>query len=145
VIFLDSNVIIRYLLGPVDKGAEKNAAAAKRLIDAVERGDAVVTTTEVVLHEVAYVLTSKKEYDLPSADVAALLATLLRMPNVRFPRGDKQRFLRALDLWATHPNLGLADCIVATTAILRDAELATFDRGFDRLPGLKRWQPPAKT
>lgn len=141
MIFLDTNLIIRYLLGPVDKGAENNAEVAKRLIDAVERGDAVVTTSEVVIHEVAYVLTSKKEYDMPSSDVAALLATLLRMPNFRFPRGEKQRFLRAIDLWATFPNLGLADCIVATSAMIGGHELATFDRGFDRLHGLIRWQP----
>jgi len=58
------------------------------------------------------------------------------------PRGEKRRFLQALDLWATYPALGYAEALVATTAALRGAGLATFDRDFDRIPGISRWQPP---
>jgi predicted nucleic acid-binding protein len=141
VIFLDTNIIVRYLVQPATPELRAMAEAAKALFTAVERGEEEITTTEVVLHEAAYVLASKAHYGLPVADIVAALATILRLPGFRLPRGEKRRFLHALDLWAIYPTLGYADALVATTARLRGAALATFDQDFDRIPGLALWKP----
>ena len=85
------------------------AEAAKALFTAVENGDASISTTEVVLHEVAYVLVSQGHYGLPMAEVVAALATILRLPGFRLLRGEKRRYLEALDLWAAYSSLGFAD------------------------------------
>jgi predicted nucleic acid-binding protein len=143
VTFLDANYFLRYLTQPATPGDRVMGEIARGLFEAVQRGDEEVTTTEVVLHEVAYVLASKRHYHVPPADIAAALKLILRLPGFRLPRGDKRRYLRALDLYASHPTLGFADAIVAATVEQQGVPLATFDRHFDRLPGITRWQPPA--
>lgn len=143
MIFLDANVFLRALVDPTTPELHAMAEVARALFLSVERGEEEATTTEVVLHEVAYVLASKSHYGLPVPEITTALATILRLPGFRLPRGEKQRFLQALDLWEMYPNLGYADALVATTAILRGASLATFDHDFKRIPGLTHWQPQA--
>jgi predicted nucleic acid-binding protein len=118
------------------------AGIARRLIEAVQRGEEEITTSEVVLHEVAFVLASKAHYNLPATEIASALQILLQLPGFKLPRGRKQLYLRALDLYAAHPKLGLADAIVAATAEHLGIPLATFDGDFDDIPGITRWQPP---
>lgn len=142
MILLDTNIFVRYLVQPATPELRAMAEAAKSLFEAVERGEEEITTTEVVLHETAYVLASKAHYGLPVTFITTALVTILRLPGFRLPRGEKRRFLQALDLWARYPTLGYADALVATTASLRGASLATFDRDFDRIPDVPRWQLP---
>ena len=144
MILLDANIFLRYLVHPTTPELQTMSEIAKALFEAVERGEEEVTTTEVVLHEVAYVLASKAHYGLPVDEITTALSTILQLSGFRLPRGEKRRFLRALDLWATYPTLGLADALIATTAIAREAQLATFDHDFVRVPGLTRWQPPTR-
>lgn len=143
MIFLDTNFILRYLVSPSTPEIEVMAESARSLFAAVERGDVLATTTEVVLHEVAYIMTSKGHYARSVDEVTTALATIVRLPGFRLPRGEKKRFLAAIDLWETYPTLGFADALVATTAKLRGAELATFDREFNRIPGLNLWNKQA--
>jgi predicted nucleic acid-binding protein len=144
VIFLDANVILRYLVAPATPEIRAMAEDARALFAAVERGEETVTTAEVVLHEVAFVLHSKAHYALPVPTITGQLRTILRLPGVRLPRGQKRVYLRALDLWETHPKLGFADAIVAASVELRGIPLASFDRHFDAIPGLVRWQRLAR-
>lgn len=81
MIFPDTNVFVRYLVQPATPELRAMAEAAKALFTAAERGDEEITTTEVVLHEAAYVLASKAHYGLPVVDVTAALATILRLPG----------------------------------------------------------------
>jgi predicted nucleic acid-binding protein len=145
LILLDTNYFIRFLVAPATPELRRMAEAAQSLLSAAERGEVEITTTEVVLHEVAFVLASKRHYALPAGEIAGKMAAILRLPAFRLPRGEKRRYLDALDLWSRHPALGFADALVATTAISREAESATFDRHFNRFAGLKRWQPPEST
>jgi len=80
VIFLDSNVILRHLiLAPGAKNAAMSVRA-RSLFRAVQSGEETITTTEVVLHEVCYVLSSKKHYDMPAPKIADYLSALLLLP-----------------------------------------------------------------
>lgn len=106
---------------------------------AIERGEVEVTTTEVVLHEVIYVLASKKHYAVPPAEIAAMLGLILRLPGFRLPRGDKRVYFRALDLFASHAKLGFADAVVAARVERLGIPLATFDADFDDIPTISRW------
>lgn len=142
MIFLDANVILRYLVVPSTPEIRAMAETARTLFAAVERGEEEITTTEVVLHEVAYVLAAKTHYGLPVAEVTSRLRTILGVPGFRLARGQKRLYLRALDLWDAHPTLGFADAIVAASVEARGIPLATFDAHFDRVPGLPRWSPP---
>ena len=139
---LDASFILRYLVRPTTPETRAMAEIARALFAAVQRGEEEVTTTEVVLHEVAYVLASKRHYNVPPADVVAALRTIRLLPGLKLPRGQKRRYLRALDICATHPTLGFADAVVAASAEQQAIPLATFDAHFDRLPTITRWQPP---
>lgn len=142
MIFLDANVVLRYLVAPATPEIRVMAETARALFAAVERGDEEITTTEVVLHEVTFVLNAKAHYALPVPTIARDLRTILHLPGFRLPRGQKRLYLRALDLWESHPKLGLADAIVAASVEQRGIALASFDRHFDAIPGITRWRPP---
>lgn len=142
MIFLDANYFLRYLVHPATPKLRAMSETARALFEAVERDEEEITTTEVVLHEVAYVLASKAHYDRPVADITTGLRTILRLPGFHLARGQKRLYLRALDLWDAYPRLGFADSIVAAAVELQGIPLATFDTDFDRLPGVTRWQPP---
>ena len=136
--FLDASYFLRYLVASTTPDARAMAETARALWEAVQRGEEEVTTTEVVLHEVVYVLASKKHYNLPPAVIVAGLKTLLRLPGLKLPRGQKRLYLRALDLYATYPRLGFADAIVAASVLEMGIPLASFDSDFDQIPGITR-------
>ena len=142
MILVDTNYFLRYLTQPVTPNDRVMRETARTLFETVQRGEEECTTTEVVLHEVIYILASRRHYNASADDIAAALKLVLQLPGFRLPRGDKRRYLRALDLYETHPTLGFADAVVAATVEQQDIPLATFDSHFDRLPGIARWQPP---
>jgi predicted nucleic acid-binding protein len=139
VILLDANVIVRFLIGAVEPGSERGAELARDLFERAEQGEFVLTTTETAMHETAYVLTSKQIYGVPSEIVADQLAQVVKLPCMHLKRDVRKRLLDAIDLWKRHRVLGLADALLATLAMDEGYELASFDRHFDRIDGLRRW------
>jgi predicted nucleic acid-binding protein len=83
-----------------------------------------------------YVLASKKHYSLPASDIASALKVILRLHGFSLPRGQKRVYLNALDLYASKPELGFADAIIAATVARLRIPLATFDTDFGGLPGV---------
>ncbi len=137
MIFLDTNIFLRYL---TRDDAEKSAVCLALL----QRGQAgeEATTSEVVLAEVAYVLSSPRQYKLSHADVSARLRPILLLRGLKLP--NKRRLLRALDRYSTYPHLDFEDCLtVAQIEQQGIGTLASYDRGFDRVPGITRREPPA--
>jgi predicted nucleic acid-binding protein len=141
MIFLDANVFLRYLIQPdgPDNQAKHDIAAA--LFEAIELGEEEATTSEAVLAEVAYILASKRQYNLPTVEIAAYLAPIIRLPSLRLLRGRKGLYLRALEIWSDLSRLGFVDALTAATVERSELQLATFDTDFDSLPNIRRWQP----
>lgn len=96
--FLDANIFLRYLVAPTSPDTQAMHDETTALFEAIERGDEEASTSEAILAEVAFVLASPRQYNLPGANVAAYLAPLLRPPRLTLPRGQKRRYLRALDI-----------------------------------------------
>lgn len=140
MIVVDANYFLRYLVQPVTPQQTAMAETSRALFASVQRGDAEVTTSEVVLHEVIFVLASKRHYNVPPFEIASILGILLRLPGFKFPRGEKRIYLDALDLFATHPRLGFADAVLAARVIRSGQPLATFDSDFNRIPGVTIYQ-----
>ena len=61
MIFLDTYIFLRYLVQSTTPASAAMQATATALFAAVERGEETVTTSEVVLHEVCYVLAAKAQ------------------------------------------------------------------------------------
>lgn len=141
MIFLDANYFLRWLVAPdtTDDAVRKSIAIA--LFVRLERGEAEAITSEAILAEVAFVLTSKRQYGIEVEIAAASLATAVRLPGLRFAPGKRRQYLRALQLWTERPRLGFVDALTAAMVENSDHLLATFDSDFERLADIEYWRP----
>src|SRR4051812_17528182 len=104
MIFLDTNIFIRYLT----QDDPEKMRACLALLQRIQAG-AEATTSEVVIAEVAYVLSSPRLYKLSHADVSARLRPILLLRALKL--SNKRRLLRALDLYSTYSHLDFEDCL----------------------------------
>jgi predicted nucleic acid-binding protein len=128
--------MLRYLTGddPV------KAAACYSLFQRLKSGQEEVTSSEVLLHEALYVLTSPRHYRLSHPDAAARLRPLLTLRG--FKLLNKRVYLRALDLYASNASLDFGDAVaIARMENLRIGEIYSYDTDFDSLPGVSRIEP----
>ncbi len=140
MIYLESNVLIRYFISEAEPHLVRLHRQAASLFESVERGEQEITISEVVLHEVASVLSSRRLYQVPRADVADYLAAFIGLPGLRLARGDQSLFLRAIELFGQHSSISMADALIVARAERQHIPLATFDRALDRLPYAESWQ-----
>ena len=141
MIFVDANYVVRYLVDPVTTRDRTMEAAANDLFERVARDETEVTTSEAVLAEVAFILSSPRHAGLPAAEVSARLKPLLGLPGFRLPQ--KRLYLRALDVYVTTPQLGFVDALTVAYVEHHGLELASFDSHFDRFPALRRTPRPS--
>ena len=105
--------------------------ATRLLADAEE-----LLFVDVVLAECVFVLESVYELDRPR--VAGLMRAALDLPSARVAEADL--LWRALELYEL-TGLHFVDAYLAASAEVRDRAVASFDRGFDRLPTIRRIEP----
>ena len=105
MIFVDANVFLRYLTSATTSADFPRKAQARNLFNKLETGDVLATTSEVVLHEVCYILGSPKHYHHIAAQVAPELSAMIQWPGFVFPMTDKDVYVRAFELWEEHPRL----------------------------------------
>ncbi len=103
--FLDTNVVIRYLT----RDDPEQSKRAKAILDQVQAGKLQVTTSETVLGELVFVLSSKRLYQLPREEIRLYLSAIIGMKGLRL--ANKRMYLRALELYATIPRLDFADAL----------------------------------
>lgn len=132
MLFVDTNVFLRYLLDD-DPHA---SPAAREMIDAIERETIRAWTSGLVLAELVFVLSSKRQYGLPADEIAEALLPLIQLPGLRLP--NKGIYPRAFALYV---DLGI-DYIDAFHAALMEREgkreILSFDTDFDRVQGIVR-------
>lgn len=134
--FLDANVFVRYLV----RDDEAKAQACFDLFQRVKLGQEQVSTNDVIVAEVAYVLSSRALYHLGHDDVRARLVPLLSLSGLKLPR--KRLCFRALETYAAHPSLDFEDALaVGTIENDPSGEICSYDRDFDRVPGVKGAEP----
>ncbi len=129
MIFLDANVPM-YLVGQPHPHKADVQLVLKRL--AAERRR-LLTSSEVfqeILHR--YISTERRDKIEPAFEVLRSLADEV------VPVGEQDVFL-AKDLVHAHPSLSARDALHAAVMRRRQiAEIVTFDRGFDKLSGIRR-------
>lgn len=134
--FIDTNLFLRYLIRDDLSKAERVAVLLHRL----RSGEEEATTSEAIIAEIVFTLVSKKLYALNRRQVHDLLQPIIELKGLRLP--DRGVFLRALSLFVAHRALSFPDALAAAHVETRgyDAVLS-FDRGFDRIPGMRRDEP----
>ncbi len=131
--FLDTNVLLRHLL---QDDAEQSPASTAFLAR-VESGDAKVRISETVVFETVFTL--ERRYRASRREIRDAVLPLIELPGVVLP--GKRKLRRVFDLYAS-ANLPFADAYHAV--LMQDlgiGEIVSYDRDFDRLPGLKRVEP----
>jgi predicted nucleic acid-binding protein len=133
--YVDSNVILRFLIGDPPEMAEESA----RLFRAVEDRTVTLIVDDVVVAEVVWVLSSY--YRHTPRDIAAVLRGFLLQDGIEVQERDT--LLLALTLYETK-NVDFADALLAARMQERGIRAVfSFDRHFDRLAGVRRI-PPAE-
>jgi predicted nucleic acid-binding protein len=135
MIFIDTNIIIRHLT----RDDPEKARACFELFKKAERNEITLTTSEAVIAEVVYVLSSKRLYNLGRGEIRALLYPILSLRG--FKLSFRKTYLRALDLYASTA-LDFEDTLlIAQMERLKVTEIYTYDRGFERVDGITRLEP----
>ena len=128
--FVDTNIFVRHLV----QDHPRLGAKATAILARIEVGELVARTTDTVIFETVFTLSSV--YKLSRPDLVASLLPLIELPGLVLP--GKEAFRAAFDLFLT-TNIGFADCYHAVLMQrLGLNEVLSFDRDFDRLPGITR-------
>lgn len=131
--FVDANVILRFLLNDPPAMAEESA----RLFKAVADGHVTLIVDDIIVAELVWVL--KSFYQHTAVAIAQVLREFLAQPGIEL--SDKATLFQALFLFETK-NVDFVDALVAAR-MQKDGPTAifSFDKHFDRLPGVQRLAP----
>lgn len=135
--YLDTNVIIRYLT----RDDEQKAEACYQLFQRTSRGDETLVTSEAIIAEVTYVLSSRRApYRLNHGEIRARLLPILTLRGLRMPH--KQVCINALDIYASTPTLDFEDALsIAHMQQQNITQIISYDKDFDQIPNIQRQEP----
>ena len=133
--FLDSNILLRQLT----KDDPERGRACFSLIQAIERGELSVWTSDLVIAEVIFVLANKNTYHLDRETIRDLLLPLIGLPGIKLAR--KRLYQRVFELYTTSPIDYIDAYHVALMERLGTTEILSYDRHFDLVQGIQRREP----
>jgi predicted nucleic acid-binding protein len=132
-VFIDTNVFVRHLTQDHADFSPKATAFLAR----IERGDIQARTADTAIFETVFLL--EKRYGRARADIRDGVLALVGLPGLALP--NKHRLRRVFELYID-VKLSFGDAFhVALMEQLGIEEIATFDRDFDRVPGIRRVDP----
>jgi predicted nucleic acid-binding protein len=131
--FLDTNILLRHLL----QDDPDQSPRATRYLGRVEAGEVTVRTADTVVFETVFTL--QRQYRVPKREIRERLLSIIRLPGILLP--GKRRLEEAFDLYVER-NVSLLDAYHAILMQrLRLTDIMSFDRDFDRIPGVRRLEP----
>jgi predicted nucleic acid-binding protein len=133
--FIDANVFLRFLTRDDPVKAER----VKALLERAQRGEVTLCTSESVITELVFVLSSPKLYKLSREEIHSVLSPIVGLKGLKLP--SRKALLRALDLFAT-TSMDFVDALaVAQMEVGRITEIYSYDEHFDSLRGITRLEP----
>jgi predicted nucleic acid-binding protein len=131
--FLDTNILLRHLLQDHPEQSPRATAYLAR----IENGEVRVRIADTVIFETVFTL--QRQYGHPKAAIRDNLLPLVELPGFVLP--GKRRFRQVFDLYVDR-NLSFVDAYHAVLMKqLKLSEIVTFDKQFDRVPGIRRVEP----
>jgi predicted nucleic acid-binding protein len=131
--FLDTNVLLRHLLQDHPQQSPRSTAYLAR----VEHGEIKVRTADTVVFETVFTL--QRQYGVSKEEIRDNLLPLLELPGIVLP--GKRRLRKVFDLYVDL-NLPFADAYhVALMQRLGLRHIISFDKEFNRVPGVTRVEP----
>jgi predicted nucleic acid-binding protein len=133
--FVDTNLFIR----AVTKDDLAKARDCYALFHRARRGKVDLHTSEAIVAEVVYVLTSPRIYGQPRRQVARALGPFLENRGLRLDH--KLSVVAALARWA-QSNLDFEDCLAIEHALREDGgDVYSYDQDLDGIAGIRRLEP----
>ena len=129
---VDTNVLLRFLTGE----PPQQANAVRKLFTRAQAGELVLDILPIVVSEAYYTLTSF--YRLERILAAEKISQLLQQRGVS-PR-DPNLLGGTLSRLKKH-NVDFADAYLAAGAEAEKMPVASFDKDFDKFPGVARYEP----
>ena len=133
--FIDANVFLRFLTRDDAAKAER----VKVLLERAERGEIELTTSESVICELVFVLSSPKLYNLNRERVRLLLLPIVSLRGLKL--ANRTVFLRAFDLYAGTSMDFVEALAVAHMEARKVTEVYSYDNHFDGVSGIRRLEP----
>ncbi len=128
--FLDTNVLVYHLT----QNHPVQSPLATAILKRIEDGELVVRTSDFVVFETVFTL--QRVFKMSRQDIATHLLPILELPGIALP--SLNRIRAVFDLFVESP-AGFADCYHAVLMQrLGITEVFSFDRDFDKLPGIIR-------
>ncbi len=129
---VDTNILLRFLTGT----PPHQATAARNLFSRAKAGEVTLEITPIIVAEAFYTMLTF--YGLERKEASEKLLHLLQQRGVKVRESDI--ILNALrHLQST--NVALADAYLATAAETEKIPVASFDKDFDKFPGMSRYEP----
>ena len=135
MLFIDTNIILRYLTRDDSNKAER----VKSLLERAQKNEVVLITNTAVITELVFVLSSSRLYNLAKDQVRALLIPIITIKGLKLPY--RRSIQRALDLYAA-TSIDFVDAlIIAEMERQKITKIVSYDEDFDRVRGIKRVEP----
>jgi predicted nucleic acid-binding protein len=134
--FLDTNIILRAIT--IDDPIKTHACA--QLFLRVRRREEQLETSQSVIAESVYVLSSPRWYNLPRAEIVAKLRPIIALRGLKL--SQKRIIIHALLIYYQYPHLDFEDAL--SVALMQHDELTklvSYDTDFDAIPGITREEP----
>jgi len=129
---VDTNIFLRFLTGT----PPHQAAAARDLFHRAKAGEVVLEIAPIIVAEVYYTLLTF--YGLERREASEKLLHLLQQRGVKVRESDivlnALRHLQSI-------NVALADAYLAMAAEAEKMPVASFDKDFQKFPGIIRYEP----
>jgi predicted nucleic acid-binding protein len=133
--FVDTNVFVR---GLVDDD-QVRSPLSRRLFERAAAGDIALATSESVVAEVFYVMTSRVLYGVPRLRAAELIRAVLVHSRIHLEH--KASILAAIDLYE-NSNLDFEDCLSVQHVLRLGLDgIYSYDHGFRPALGVRRHEP----
>jgi predicted nucleic acid-binding protein len=129
--FVDTNIFIRFLTGDDPEKAQQ----CKLLFERANRGEVDLTTSESVIAEIVFILSSKRLYNQSRSDIRSRLYPLISIQGLKI--AHRRVYLRALDIYEKN-NLDFEDALTVARMEQQDlTQIYSYDRDFDTVDGIE--------
>jgi predicted nucleic acid-binding protein len=132
--FVDTNIFLRYLTQDPQR-----YKACLALFKQAEQNEVHLITSEAIIAETVFVLSSPKHYKHSRQQIQLALSRLLLLLGLKVP--NRNLYLRALAFY-TKNGLDFEDCL--TIAYMEQSgvsQIYSYDRDFDAISGIHRIEP----
>ena len=131
--FLDTNVLIRAFVD----GDHHIGERARSLLDRIYQGEERVVTSQLVIFETIFTL--QRSYNVSRGKIREIITDLLSLQNIEIP--DRALILDALAIYVNNSVSFVDAHHIALMNLLNISEIYSWDRDFDRFPGVIRIEP----